>query len=164
MNHLRQALDSLRNLLTLATLVGLLAACAGTPPAPQPAGTRASTQQAARATEVALSMVGRPYRYGGATPAGFDCSGLVSYSYAQAGVRASRETRSLRAQATFIRTVDLRRGDLLFFDQEGKKSSHVALYLGDGRFVHAPSSGGKVRIDRLDDEFWRRYFVDARRI
>jgi cell wall-associated NlpC family hydrolase len=157
-------MNSLRNLLTLATLLGLLAACAGTPSAPQATAIRASAQQAVRATEVALSMVGRPYRYGGDTPAGFDCSGLVSYSYAQVGLRASRETRSLRAQAAFIRTADLRRGDLLFFDQEGKKSSHVGLYLGDGRFVHAPSSGGKVRIDRLDADYWERHFVEARRI
>jgi cell wall-associated NlpC family hydrolase len=152
------------NTLALAVLLATLVGCAARPPAPDFSAGRASAQQAARASEVALSMVGRPYRHGGGTPAGFDCSGLVSYSYAQAGVRASRETRSLRAQGVLVRTGNLRRGDLLFFDQEGKKFSHVGLYLGDGRFVHAPSSGGSVRVDRFDAEYWRRHFVEARRI
>lgn len=147
-------------LLALMALVG----CASAPQSPAVATERASTAQASRAVEVALSMVGRPYRYAGDTPAGFDCSGLVSYSYAQAGYKTPRETRSLRAQSILIRTTQLRRGDLLFFDEEGKKSSHVGLYLGDGRFVHAPSTGGKVRVDRLDAEHWRQHFVEARRI
>jgi cell wall-associated NlpC family hydrolase len=164
MKALRRSMTPAGNTLALAVLLAALAGCAGRPPAPDLAPSRASVQQAARASEVALSMVGRPYRYGGDTPAGFDCSGLVSYSYAQAGVRASRETRSLRAQGVVIRTGDLRRGDLLFFDQEGKKFSHVGLYLGDGRFVHAPSSGGRVRVDRFDAEYWQRHFVEARRI
>jgi cell wall-associated NlpC family hydrolase len=157
-------MTSAGNTLALAALLAALAGCAGKPSAPDLAAGHASPHQATRAAEVALSMVGRPYRYGGDTPAGFDCSGLVSYSYAQAGVRASRDTRTLREQAVLIRTTQLRRGDLLFFDVEGKKFSHVGLYLGDGRFVHAPSSGGRVRLDHLDAEYWRRHFVEARRI
>jgi cell wall-associated NlpC family hydrolase len=164
MKALRYSVTSAGNSLALVALLAALAGCAARPPASDLAAARASAQQAARASEVALGMVGRPYRYGGDTPAGFDCSGLVSYSYAQVGVRASRETRSLRAQGAVVRTADLRRGDLLFFYQEGKKFSHVGLYLGDGRFVHAPSSGGRVRIDRFDAEYWQRHFVEARRI
>ncbi|HZF21921.1 MAG TPA: NlpC/P60 family protein, partial [Burkholderiales bacterium] len=56
------------------------------------------------------------------------------------------------------------KGDLVFFDQEGKKSSHVGIYLGDGRFVHAPSTGGKVRADKIDLTYWRKHFNEARRI
>jgi cell wall-associated NlpC family hydrolase len=154
----------LGNILAGAVLLAALAGCAGAPPSPGPAAVRASPQQAVKATDAAVSMVGKPYRYGGDTPAGFDCSGLVRYSYARAGIEVSRETRSLRSQSMLIRAADLRRGDLVFFDQEGKKFSHVGLYLGDGRFVHAPSSGGRVRIDRLDAEYWQRHFVEARRI
>ena len=58
----------------------------------------------------------------------------------------------------------MREGDLLFFDQEGKKKSHVGMYIGNGRFIHAPSSGGKVRIDSLNAEFWKKHFVEARRV
>jgi cell wall-associated NlpC family hydrolase len=164
MQQLHRPMTSVGNILARAALLAALAGCAGTPSAPESAAGRASPQQAVRATEVAVAMVGKPYRYGGNTPAGFDCSGLVSYSYGRAGIGVSRETRSLRSQAMLVRAADLRRGDLLFFDQEGKKYSHVGLYLGDGRFVHAPSSGGRVRIDRLDAEYWERHFVEARRI
>jgi cell wall-associated NlpC family hydrolase len=162
--HKLLPLTSAGNILAAAALLAALAGCASAPSTPESAAGRASPRQAAKATEVAVAMVGKPYRYGGATPAGFDCSGLVSFSYGRAGIDISRETRSLRSQSMLVRAADLRRGDLLFFDQEGKKYSHVGLYLGDGRFVHAPSSGGRVRIDRLDVEYWQRHFVEARRI
>jgi cell wall-associated NlpC family hydrolase len=145
------------------TLGLLLAACASAPTtSPTSAQARASDHLAERAAEVARGMLGKPYRYGGSTPAGFDCSGLVSYSYARAGLTVSRDTRSLLLETTLVRQP--RRGDLVFFDQEGKKRSHVGIYLGDGSFVHAPSSGGRVRTDRLDSDYWRRHFVEARRI
>src|SRR5688572_19724069 len=109
-------------------------------------------------------MVGKPYRYGGATPAGFDCSGLVQYSYRQAGVRLPRDTEQQRLGAQVIPAGELRRGDLIFFDQEGKKHNHVGIYLGDGRFVHAPSTGKAVRSDRLDSPYWRRHLSETRRL
>ena len=140
-------------------------ACASAPPqgsTPRPAS--ASDAAAERAADNAVAMVGKPYRYGGSTPAGFDCSGLVQYSYGQAGVRLPRDTQALRRLAQTVRTRDLRRGDLLFFDQEGKKSSHVGIYLGNNRFVHAPSTGGRVRTDALDGAYWRQHLVDAKRI
>jgi len=109
-------------------------------------------------------MLGKPYKYGGNTPTGFDCSGLVHYSYSRVGIDVSRDTRTLKTQTSLTRVSDLRRGDLLFFDQEGLKSSHVGIFIGDGRFVHAPSTGGRVRTDRLDAAYWRKHFVEARRI
>ena len=108
-------------------------------------------------------MVGKPYRYGGEDPHGFDCSGLVQYSYRQAGVNVPRSTREQKQHAKKIAAADLRRGDLVFFDQEGKRSSHVGIYVGNDQFVHAPSSGKRVRRDRLDDPYWRKHFADARR-
>jgi cell wall-associated NlpC family hydrolase len=118
----------------------------------------------ASAAKHALDMRGKPYRAGGSTPRGFDCSGLVHYSYGRAGIRMPRATPAQRSATTLVSARSLRPGDLLFFDQEGKKASHVGLYLGDGRFVHAPSTGGRVRTDSLSSEYWKKHFVEARRI
>ena len=117
-----------------------------------------------RAAQTAASMVGKPYKYGGSNPAGFDCSGLVQFSFRQAGISLPRSTEEQRRAARKVRASGLQPGDLLFFDQEGKKHSHVGIYLGDGRFVHAPSSGGRVRTDSLSAEFWKKHFVEARRV
>jgi murein DD-endopeptidase len=144
----------------LALFVGLVVAgCASTPSAPV-----TDPGSADRAASSALKMVGKPYRYGGSTPAGFDCSGLVQYSYQQAGVTLPRATDAQLRVSQPLRGQHLRRGDLLFFDQEGKKKSHVGIYLGDGRFVHAPSSGKAVRADRLDSPYWKKHLSEARRI
>ena len=143
-----------------------LAACAGSPPRVASATTAMSAEnaQAGRAADHALAMVGAPYRYGGVNPEGFDCSGLVHYSFSKAGLSLPRDTRSLRRVGVQIDLNDLAKGDLVFFDQEGKKSSHVGIYLGDGQFVHAPSTGGKVRADKIDLTYWRKHFTEARRI
>jgi murein DD-endopeptidase len=108
-------------------------------------------------------MVGKPYRYGGSTPAGFDCSGLVQYSYRQAGVSLPHNTDKQRSASRLVKVADLRRGDLLFFNQEGKKYGHMGIYIGDGKFVHAPSSGKSVRSDRLDSPYWKKHLSEARR-
>ena len=143
-----------------ALFLGLVVAgCASNPGAPV-----TDPASAERAAGSALKMVGKPYRYGGTTPAGFDCSGLVQYSYKQAGVSLPRSTDDLLRTSTPLRGQHLRRGDLLFFDQEGKKKSHVGIYLGDGKFVHAPSSGKTVRTDRLDSPYWKKHLSEARRI
>ena len=129
--------------------------------APREAGSGA----AQRAAAYAVRMVGVPYRHGGASPStGFDCSGLVQFSYRQAGVSIPRTTAQQRRASRLIRVSNLRRGDLLFFHQAGKGNSHVAMYIGDGYFVHAPSSGKHVRTDRLDSPYWRRHLSEVRRI
>lgn len=146
-------------------LVAALAGCAGAPQAPEREPVvRASDETARKALAHAREMVGRPYKYAGSTPAGFDCSGLVQYSYGKAGVRLPRETRSQRQSTVLVSARNLRPGDLLFFDQEGAKASHVGLYAGDGRFIHAPSTGGKVRVDSLKSAYWKKHFVEARRV
>jgi cell wall-associated NlpC family hydrolase len=147
----------MRGLLSAAVIA--LAGCASSPGAPV-----TDPASAERAASSALKMVGKPYKYGGASPAGFDCSGLVQYSYRQAGVSLPRETGDLLRSSTPLRGSNLRRGDLLFFDQEGRKKSHVGIYLGDGRFVHAPSSGKSVRTDRLDSPYWKKHLAEARRV
>jgi cell wall-associated NlpC family hydrolase len=142
----------------------LVAGCASTPERAPAARVEAGTAASSRAAEEALKMVGKPYRYGGSTPSGgFDCSGLVHFGFRQAGVSVPRSTEQQLLASVRVRQSELRRGDLLFFDQEGKKNSHVGIYLGRGKFVHAPSSGKHVRTDRLDAPYWKRHLSEARR-
>ena len=117
-----------------------------------------------RAASSAAKMVGKPYKYGGASPSGFDCSGLVLFSYRQAGVSLPHNTMQQRNATQRVKLAELKRGDLLFFDQEGKKHSHVGIYLGERRFVHAPSSGKHVRNDSLDSPYWKKHLSEARRL
>lgn len=118
---------------------------------------------ARKAAETALSLIGTPYRFGGETPSGFDCSGLVRYSYRRAGLNVPRTTYGLRQRTHPVSSRDIRKGDLVFFTQLGKKYSHVGISIGGGRFVHAPSSGKHVRIDSLADRYWKKHFLSARR-
>jgi murein DD-endopeptidase len=126
--------------------------------------TEVDQRPAERAAQHAAKMVGKPYRYGGSTPAGFDCSGLVQYSFRQAGISLPRSTEEQRRVSRKVQKSNLQPGDLLFFDEEGKKNSHVGIYLGRGEFVHAPSSGKRVRSDRLDSRYWRDHLSEVRRV
>ena len=145
-------------LFVLFTGMLLTAGCASTLVADAPGGARHR-----EASEVAASMVGKPYRYGGNTPQGFDCSGLVYFSFKRAGMDVPRSTETQRSKSRRVSASSLARGDLLFFNQEGKYSSHVGIYLGGKRFVHAPSSGKRVRVDNLTDTYWQKHLVDVRR-
>jgi murein DD-endopeptidase len=138
----------------------LLAACAHQPVEES----LAQTQLGARAAGYALHLIGAPYRYGGSTPRGFDCSGLVQYSYARAGVWVPRSTKEQRRSSQPLPVADLLPGDLLFFNERGKRGSHVALYVGNGRFVHAPSTGKHVQLATLRDPYWRHHLLEARRL
>ncbi|HVT37396.1 MAG TPA: C40 family peptidase [Nevskiaceae bacterium] len=114
--------------------------------------------------ETALAQLGRPYRYGGTDPdSGFDCSGLVWYSYAQAGMKVPRSTRELMSAGTEIRLADAAPGDLLFYRFSDKEPSnlHVVLYVGDGRAVHAPTTTHDVRLAEIGKPEWQRNFVTA---
>lgn len=153
-------------LAVFSILTGLLiVGCSGTPTRNQDTHTQASANANARAANVALRFIGKPYRYGGESPAtGFDCSGLVQYSYGRAGVDVPRTTGEQWREGQPVARTQIKKGDLLFFNQEGKRSSHVAIYVGNDSFVHAPSSGKRVRRDRLRDPYWRKHFAGARRI
>jgi cell wall-associated NlpC family hydrolase len=116
-----------------------------------------------KAALTAVSMIGRPYKYKGNTPAGFDCSGLVQYSYLAAGREGvPHGTKALLGLTRSIGK-DLQTGDLLFFNERGKKYSHVGIYLENDTFVHAPGTGGQVEKESLEDPYWKGSFVDARR-
>jgi murein DD-endopeptidase len=104
----------------------------------------------------AEAMIGRPYRYGGSTPAGFDCSGLVHYSYARAGIEGLPRTASaLEDHAHPIALDELRPADLLFFRLDGRKAQHVGIYTGAGQFIHAPSGGRQVERVSFEHHYWR---------
>lgn len=113
----------------------------------------------------ALSLVGTPYRYGGNTPeGGFDCSGLVSYVYRDVLDRAlPRSSAELASSGPKVAPLGLAAGDLVVFAPSGRVS-HVGIYVGEGRFVHAPSSGGTVRLDRIAGPYWRDHFDGGRRL
>lgn len=114
--------------------------------------------------QLALSMVGVQYRYGGADPAeGFDCSGLVYYAYASNGHAVPRTSRAQFDAALKIPFAQATEGDLLFF-QDQESLSHVGIYLGDGRFVHAPSSGDSVRVARIDSPYYQRHLIAVGRL
>lgn len=145
-----------------------LAGCAGSAGVRTKPGAVSSSKQvpasvAERAAAVALQQVGAAYRYGGASPAGFDCSGLVQYSYREAGKKLPRTTGQLWDSAGMVAYDDLQVGDLLFFRFDGKMS-HVGIYVGEERFVHAPSTGKTVSVDSLDAEFYRRALVRGGRV
>ncbi len=151
--------------LPIGLLFFLMVGCASSPETPSAAPLEHRTGDVAeRAAGYAAQLVGKAYRYGGASPTtGFDCSGLVQYTYARAGRKLPRSTDDQRVAAQRIKLSELQPGDLVFFDQEGKKNSHVGIYIGNGEFVHAPSSGKRVRRDRLDMPYWSRHISEARR-
>ena len=145
--------------LALAAVLLLVGGCSTAPPASrgafeQPAS-RLSAEQASDIAIHALGLVGTPYRYGGNTPdSGFDCSGLIGYVYQnRAGSAPPRTVAQLDRWGQPIPEQSLRTGDLVVFGK-GRAPSHAGIYVGEGRFVHAPSRGGTVRLDRLDSKHW----------
>jgi hypothetical protein len=125
---------------------------------------RLTIEQANDVTMMAIGLVGTPYRYGGNTPAsGFDCSGLISYVYkVGGGVPAPRSVSALVDWGQPVSEAAVRTGDLAIFGP-GNGATHAGIYVGEGRFVHAPSTGGEVRLDRLKSKYWSSQQVAFRR-
>ncbi|MFN2646652.1 MAG: C40 family peptidase [Burkholderiales bacterium] len=114
----------------------------------------------------ALVAVGARYRYGGSSPeTGFDCSGLVAHVYERAwGITLPRRTADQRNAGRPVRRSELEAGDLVFYNTRNRPYSHVGIYVGDGNFVHAPRAGGRVRIESIDNRYWRARWNGARRL
>ncbi len=141
----------------------------GTPPGGQgspggagQAGLAASHRPAAQAVDLASGLIGSPYRWGGATPAGFDCSGLVYYTYRKAGLEVPRTSQQQFHAAQPVPIASAEPGDLVFFGQRGR-ISHVGIYIGDEQFIHAPESGRTVTVASLSDGYYRARFAGAGR-
>jgi cell wall-associated NlpC family hydrolase len=111
----------------------------------------------------ARRQIGVPYKMGGVTSRGFDCSGFTMFVYKKNGLRLPRTAAQ---QYRYGRNIALRSaqpGDLLFFDTNGAKVSHVAIYLGHGSFIHAPSKGSTVRIDSVKNPYWKTHYCSCAR-
>jgi cell wall-associated NlpC family hydrolase len=156
------------------------AACASTGSAPSPfprpgshpsapAGTPASTAAPGVATGyaiagTALSLRGAPYRNGGAEPSGFDCSGFVTYVFGQYGIRVPRTVSDQYRSGKDVSSGPIEPGDLVFFNTTGSGASHVGIVVGGDEFIHAPSTNGEVRVERISSGYWSSRFVGARRV
>jgi cell wall-associated NlpC family hydrolase len=148
-----------------ALLYIALAGCSSTP-APS-SDSRLSPAQSDVLSQ-AFDLIGKPYRYGGESPhTGFDCSGLIHYVYQEAaGIELPRTTAELSDLRTKKpRANALQPGDLVLFAvTRGRKVDHAGIYVGKRNFIHAPSAGGRVRVDSLDESYWRRRYQGARRV
>ena len=128
---------------------------------PPPAG----SQDGYAVAGTALSFRGVPYRIGGGDPSGFDCSGLVYYVFSQHGIKVPRTVAMQFHIGTSVDSDEgMQPGDLVFFNTTGSGPSHVGIMIGSDAFVHAPSSSGDVRVERLGSSYWSGRFLGARRV
>lgn len=152
----------LRNALFVASV--LLSGCA---PWPEPSTAVPTTPaQAALGNHIAQlaeNQVGVPYLYGGDTPSGFDCSGLVHYVYGEAGIRVPRTAEAQFNNLPRVPREQLQPGDLVFFRSDSGTLMHVGIYVGSGWFVHAPETNGTVSPARLDNPYWKDRYLGAGR-
>jgi cell wall-associated NlpC family hydrolase len=114
--------------------------------------------------DTALGYVGVPYRWGGTTASGVDCSGLVYAVYSAHVANLPRTSYEQWSTGVAVHRADLEVGDLLFFNTDGSGASHVGIYIGNGRFVHSASSAQRVVIDRLDTPYYVTHYIGARRV
>jgi cell wall-associated NlpC family hydrolase len=152
----------MRSILLLSIL--LFGACSSTK---HDAGTADSDVTAKSLVSYARSLIGIRYKYGGNSPkTGFDCSGFVSHVFRHTtGIILPRESGQMSRIGQVISIDNLRVGDLVFFNTLHHKFSHVGIYLGGDRFIHAPStSTGSVRTDNMRDDYWKKHYDGARRI
>jgi NlpC/P60 family len=171
----------LTRLFILATLAALAVGCASTgavpQPFPRPGGTARPAVPPPPGTPpptpigdgyaiagTALGLRGVPYRNGGSDPSGFDCSGFVWYVFGQHGIRVARTVTEQFHEGAGVGADTIEPGDLLFFATQGSSASHVGMAIGGDEFVHAPSSRGEVRVERLSAPYWASRYVGARRI
>jgi cell wall-associated NlpC family hydrolase len=172
MDLVTESWRTIRFVLSIAALLAVLAGCA-TAPKPGPASTApaiAEPRPGAQADYLgvlafAVSLRGARYRAGGESPeTGFDCSGFVRYVYGRLGIELPRNSADMAAALLPVPAGGREAGDLVFFNTNGKPFSHVGIYLGDGRFVHAPSTRtGKVMVSNLAENYWRNRLTGVRR-
>ena len=165
-----------RNILFYSVFLFILTGCGSFgPTAPAPVGAPAAASaaspsppraQRSEALLQALLALGLDYRYGGSSPVtGFDCSGLVAHVYLEAwNIRLPRNTSAQSKAGMPVSLAELQAGDLVFYDTQKRPYSHVGIYLGDGKFIHAPKTGAQVRVESLKSAYWAQRYSGARRI
>jgi murein DD-endopeptidase len=147
----------------------LLVGCASTPPTRQAPSQPVSlatpaTTPGQRLAALAAAQLGQPYRFGGDDPDGFDCSGLVLFVHQQLGISVPRTAAQQRLQSAALDRTELQAGDLVFFTMGPRLIvDHVGIYVGEGRFVHAPRAGSPVRLSRIDEGGYRQRFAGGAR-
>lgn len=157
------ALSGCRHLFSGLLIALLLAGCAAGPPRGPESPPAVPALGAALASN-ALALLGRPYRYGGNGPEAFDCSGLVRFVHLQLGIDVPRTTEDQFRAARAVPLERIAAGDLLFFRIDGKSVSHVGMYIGEGRFVHAPQTGRPVETRPLADAYYQSHLLGAGRL
>ena len=146
----------------VAAVLIVFAGCTGSPRhAEEP--TRAAAR-GERIAALAQTLIGSPYRFGGADPSGFDCSGLVFFVHQELGINVPRTAAGQSLAAVPVRSSDLEPGDVVFFRDSGPEATHVGLYVGEYRFVHAPKTGRPVSYASLQDDYYRATFLGAGRL
>ena len=159
-----------RKILYLFVIIASFAGCSAyrpEPPAPvAPIPAPAPSTERSEALLQALLALGVDYKYGGKSHlTGFDCSGLVAYVYREAwGIRLPMNAAGQSQVGTPVKLAELQAGDLVFYDTLKRPYSHVGIYLGDGRFVHAPKTGAQVRVEMMKSAYWTQRYNGARRI
>lgn len=148
---------------TLLTAVLALGGCSSLR---APGGGGAATTTGSGVVNFALGYQGAPYRYGGSSPAGFDCSGFVSYVYRSTlKLELPRSAEGMYSRGQSVEQSELQPGDLVFFNTLGRSLSHVGIYIGNGQFVHATSSGTKrVMVSALVESYWSKRYNGAKRV
>ena len=149
----------------LVFLILLLGACASTKETvlTHESGSSAIVR---KLTSYAYTLIGTPYKFGGYSPkTGFDCSGFVDYVFRHSGnVSLPHNAHQISRYGLSVKSSQLREGDLVFYDTNNEAYSHVGIYLGNDRFIHAPSSGGSVRTENMREHYWKTHYNGARRI
>ena len=134
---------------------------------PTTSSTRSASKSNAtgdKLVSLAQGVLGSPYKYGGSSPRGFDCSGLVYYTHNKLGIAVPRTTGQQARHAGTLQLSEVEPGDILFFKIYGNRISHVGIYAGNNQFIHAPKSGKFVSYASINDPFWRQRFVKAGRL
>ena len=128
-------------------------------------GGRSGVRSGAAVVATAKTQIGRAYKYGGISPkTGFDCSGLIAWSYQQHGIKVPRHSADQAKTGQAVKKSQLSPGDIVVFRISSRSGLHTGLYSGNGKFVHSPSAGKRIREDKIDDNYWKRRYVSARRV
>ena len=164
-------MNQLKFLIIVISSIVFIVACSHTPNKPPVTQntkkvstiTKIANSQGEQIAGIAQSMLGKPYKYGGKSPNGFDCSGLVYYSHSKLGISTPRTSSQQHRHSTPVALSQLQTGDLVFFTLNSKNISHVGIYVGDNQFIHAPKSGKRVSVSYLNDPYWKTRVVGGGR-